>query len=318
MKTLNSLITISLCLTILGFFANFAQNDYGLQLVAYCMLIISILLYAKAFILIKHKKVLRAGLLLAYVCLFVTAIIINKGLRDFVIIPVALYALFFPTLIIPLIITITEFKKENKTRLFPYYFAVFIGLFCWGNYSKISHYGGATMAVVCGGFIILPILFRVINLIKKGIKEKIAIHFAEVFLLLFIGLNIDGFIFKINHWPFSKIITNISFSFFGLMLIVLIFSKLKKTIIRSWWVSQEWLIKTALIAFAITSVYYNLSRNDIVPKIYSNDYPPAFQEISSKSNDITESGKEFSKRGDKYINNYFKFLSNRDNANQDK
>ncbi len=44
MKPIQNLIIFFLCLCVVGFFANFAQNDYGLAMIPYAMLIIGVLM----------------------------------------------------------------------------------------------------------------------------------------------------------------------------------------------------------------------------------------------------------------------------------
>jgi hypothetical protein len=316
MKQLNNLIIITLCITVLGFFANWAQNDYGMKLIGYCMLICSLLLFTKAFFHIQNSNAIKALYLLAMVCFTFLTVFNSYNLPDIIFVIIAIIALFFPILIIPICIKIIERSKEDKTPLFDYTFHVFLAMFCLGNYFKIYHFKGAGHLMATSGLIIFPTFFHAIIALKNGFKQKSVNSFIEAFIYLFVALDIVAFVFVTQHWPYGKVLIYISFVFAWLAIFSFLSGKFKKEIFLNRWKDLTWISKTAYFCFIIISAYYFLSRNNMAPKIYSNSLPPSLDEIFAKSNDITSEGKKFTKRKEIYIENYENFIDHRREAEE--
>jgi hypothetical protein len=316
MKQLNNLIIITLCITVLGFFANWAQNDYGMQLIGYCMLICSVLLFTNAFIQLQNAKVIKAIYLFAMACYGFLIVFNSYKFPDVIFVIIAIIALFFPILIIPICVKIIERTKENKTPLFDYTFHVFLAMFCLGNYFKIYHFEGAGPLMATSGLIIIPTFFYAIIALKNGFKSKSINSFIEAFIYLFVALDIVAFVFLTQHWPYGKVLIYISFIFAWLAIFSFLSGKFKKEIFMNRWKDLTWISKTAYFCFIIISAYYFLSRNNIAPKIYSNTLPPSLDELYAKANDITREGNEFTKRREIYITNYQNFLEHRKEAEE--
>jgi hypothetical protein len=127
---------------LLGFFANFAQNDYGSLIIGLSLLAISTLLFAKTFILIKHQKIWRWAIVLSYVLILISFLAINiLQETSFLLV---LFSIIFPTTFLPLIIFFSERKKTTKTNFFEYFFTFCIALFSLGMYFKIFHLSGGS------------------------------------------------------------------------------------------------------------------------------------------------------------------------------
>ena len=223
----------------------------------------------------------------------------------------AILAVLCPILLVPLIIKKTERNAERKTNIISYFLQVFLAMFCIANYFKLSHLKGAGPLLVLSGIIIFPAFMEAILSFKQGIKERKLIFFVQSLMFLIIGFVVLAYIFMLQHWPGGKIFVYISTTLLFFAFIIILLGKIKGDILLQWWKSLDGVVKTTFISFAITLSYYYLSRNNIAPKMYSNIYPPTLQEIVSKSNNITQEGKEYSARADVYTNNYFNFLDHR-------
>ncbi len=314
-KIHNSIILL-LCLCILGFFANWAHNDYGLKLVGISLLLISCCFAGIAFHFIRHKPIYRESFLILYSLLLLLAFFNKANLPEAVFIFTALVGLFGPTLFIPLWITVTERKQTNKTPFIEYYFAIFLSFFCLGNYYKIFHLSGAAQLTVCGALLIVPVIIYIVRILRFEIKQFPYSTLARLFLHLFVSLNILGYLFLTQHWPGGKFLVYGSFAIHIFLLTCLLFMKIKKLTLAAWWKSVFWSIRISFICLSITSLHYILLKNKIAPGIYSSTYPPALQQFWEKSNQITKQGIENDKKADVYYDNYMNFLNNREAAQQ--
>jgi len=316
MKQLNNLLIITLCISVLGFFANWAQNDYGIQLIGYCMLVCSVLLFTNAYILIQSAKAIKVLFLFTMACYAFLIVFNHYKFPDVIFVSASTIALFFPIIIIPIAIKISERKQEHKTDLFYYVVHVFLAMFCLGIFFRISHLTGAGQLIVMSGFIVFPLITHALSEIKNGLKNKSINYFTSAFIHLFVGLDIVAFIFITQHWPSAKELTYISFLFAWLAIFTFISGKFKIEVIKERWNYLHWISKTAYFCFIIISAYYFLSRNNIAPKIYSNTLPPSLDELYAKENEITTEGKLFAKRKKVYETNYYNFLEHRQEAEE--
>jgi len=308
MKLIQNLVIIFLCTMLLGFFANFAQNDYGSLIIGLSLLAISTLLFAKTFILIKHQKIWRWAIVLSYVLILISFLAINiLQETSFLLV---LFSIIFPTTFLPLIIFFSERKKTTKTNFFEYFFTFCIALFSLGMYFKIFHLSGGAAIRVWFLVLVFPMLLRIFQLIKQSIKEKTSSPFLPILFLFFMTAWMIGFAFKMQHWPGANNILISSYIFLGLLIIsILMVAKKGKKFL--WFTSQIWIAKTMFICFLVITLYYNLSRNKLAPQLYSNEFPPAMEELLSKDNNLfTPEGKENHRRASVYREYYYTFLDN--------
>jgi hypothetical protein len=316
MKQLNNLLIIALCVTVLGFFANWAQNDYGMQLIGYCMLVCSALLFTHAFLQLQSANAVKALYIFTMACYGFLIIFNSHKFPDVIFVSASTIALFFPIIIIPIAIKMSERKQEHKTDLFYYVVHVFLAMFCSGNYFKIYHLTGAGPLIVMSGFIVFPLITHALFEIKNGLKNKSINYFTSAFIHVFVGLDIVAFIFITQHWPGGKELIYTSFVFAWLAIFAFISGKFKIEMIKDRWNYLNFISKTAYFCFIIISAYYFLSRNNIAPKIYSNTLPPSLDELYAKENEITKEGKLFAKRKKVYETNYYNFLEHRQEAEE--
>jgi hypothetical protein len=307
MKLIHNLIIIFLCTMLLGFFANFAQNDYGSLIIGLSLLAISTLLFAKTFILIKHQKIWRWAIVLSYILILISFLAINiLQETSFLLV---LFSIIFPTTFLPIIIYFIERKQTIKTNFFEYFFTFCIALFSLGMYFKIFHLSGGAAIRVWFLVLVFPMLLRIFQLIKQCIKEKTSSPILSILFSLFLAVWIIGFSFKLQHWPWAN---NILFSSYILLflLVVAILVVAKNGEKFLWFSSQIWIAKTAFVCFLVITFYYNLSRVNLAPQLYSNEFPAALEELFSKSNSITPEGKKNQRKADVYREYYYTFLDN--------
>jgi len=317
-KNIQTLIVLLLCFCILGFFANWAQNNYGLKLVGIALFCISLCFASLAYLSIQHKPILSKFLLIFYACLLFTTYFNATNLPVFVFAIAALLGIFGPQLFIPISIALSERKSITKTPLFEYAFATFLTVFCLGNYFKIHKLNGSAILLVSSGLILFPALFKIITLVRKELKQFTIPTLAKTFLLLFVALNIVGYLFLTQHWPGAKILAGISFSQLILLLVFLLIMKVRNKNLHEWWGSQSWLLRLSLICLSITSTHYLLRKVKLAPGIYSSEYPKALDELWEKSNSVTKEGIENDKKADAYYQNYSNFLNNREAKERNK
>ena len=312
MKLIHNLIIIFLCLMILGFFASFAQNSYGSEIIAICLGFISLLLFSKAFVHIRHKKQLSWMVPVSF-CLLLFSSFLSEflGDTDQIKIPMFMLGTFLPTLIFSIVNTLLNFRKKatEQIPISDYYFSIFFGLFCLGLFLKLLHQSGASVIMVSGGFLLLPITVRVIKFIVKSIKEKNSAFIVESELHLFLGIIFTAFIFKFQHWPGANNLIVVSYFILFLFFLHLLIKEKWSGLIM-WFSKQMWSAKTAFFCFLVIIVYYNLAKNNLAPKTYSNEFPPAYQEMLSKENDVTAEGRMYKKKAEIYHEYYFLFLEN--------
>lgn len=310
MKQIHNTIIILLCLMILGFFANFAQNSYGSEIIAISLGLISLLLFIKGFILVRHKKHLSWMVPSSYGLLIISSFFARfLGDMDQILIFIILLGTFLPTLIFSIVNTLINYRKKTKelSPLIDFFGSIFFGLFCLGLFLKILHQPGASVIMVSGGFLIIPIIVRAIKYIIKSIKEKDGSNLFESEFYLFLGIIFTAFIFKFQHWPGANNLVVVSY-FILLLFITHLLLKVKWRGLKMWFSKQIWIAKTVFFCFLVIIAYYNLSRNNLAPKTYSNEFPSAYEELLSKENNITPEGKMYKKKAEIYHRYYFRFL----------
>jgi hypothetical protein len=304
MKRIQNLIIFFLCLCVVGFFANFAQNDYGISIISISLIALGSILSVAAYRLIKHKKWQKIFFLINIILLFILIVPYEFDIHDTLFSAMLIYIMFIPTLIIPVITQIEERKLENKIPILSYYEYIFLAYLCIGYYMKISHLQGASIAFVAAFFIVIPYFTKIIKLIVIGIRDANIFDFSNAAFYLFIALIIDAAVFGRMHWKGAKYFAYISFVSYGLMVISLLIAKYKGKQFSTWWMSKSFINKTCLICFSITSIYWVLMRHDMAPMVYSNEMPKAYVQLLDNANIISKEGKEYQKRADLYEDHY--------------
>lgn len=320
MKQINNSIIFLLSIMVIGFFANFAQNDYGMFLVVICCLCLSFLFFSKTYLLV-HKPFFKLLLLIPLLSLLLCFIMqfffrasndslmhVNHVFFLVVYVCASICLMLFSLLIIPLSIFISERKKVSKTIDLQYFETVFLGLFSFSIYLKSSHLMGASVILVLSGLVLVPYIFVIIRMLVYIWKEKNFSLINTINLYLFVCLIFVAYIFKSQHWPGAKNLVDLSFFQLIVLLIWSTISHFTISPFKSWWPNLSFMSRLMGICFLITSCYMMLRKNDIAPNIYSNELPKAFQELKGQANNISLEGKKYAKLSSIYENEYDQFI----------
>jgi hypothetical protein len=303
MKALNNFIVILLCLMIVGFFANFAQNDYGMKLVITCcgFLAASLLLKASNAI-VSYKKI--TNLFCIIILIWISSVWINIGASE-IFFTAYIFLTLFMAFIWPIFIYFTERKKQVKTDFISYFQFFFLGGVFLGEYLKRYNMPGAAVISSLSVLILFPII---IDFYKKG---KLFFNSAEgVFYILanlFIYTALIGFRFKLQHWPYADNLISLSEIMFVFLLALIVYFSFKATLIKSFKKLNFVLRIYLLVYFAVVS-FYMLRKADLIPQVYSSEMPIAYYGLKEKSIGINSQARLYEKKYFQYRNDYSNFL----------
>lgn len=322
MKQIQNGTIFLLCLMVVGFFANFAQNDYGLNLVVYCCLGISALLLSLIFYSFADYKYVKGLFLLACALLllfinsdYMTMVDDGSGIFNdpeyiFLYFIALVLAMILLMVIIPILYLYRSNKKGLKVNLHNYFENLFASFFCLGIFMKNTERPAASIVLVLSGLIIVPYVYKFVSLGIKSIREKNLELTVNALSYTFVGLIIVAFIFKSQYWPLSGLILIVSFIDFGLLLILMLIMHFKITPFAKWWQQVNFTHALFISSFIITTTYTLLMWNNVIPQIYSNKYPRTYQNLKMSSNDFSEEGRLNQKKKEVYLKNYEEFLMN--------
>lgn len=311
MKQLQNIIIISLCTTVLGFFANWAQNDYSYTILSVSMLACAVALFIKGFFIIKPLKII--SIIYGLIALFSIIIPIGHFLKlNFEeLILYSFLLLLISVTILPLIIIFIHRKKELSINLFNFYFAECAAILCLGSVYCLTNLPGDFMILPLASLLLLPLLFKSIMHLFKSVKNYEVLEILPATMYLFLSTNLLALILGIMHWPGSKHFTIISLTLISILIIIFLLNPKKKDVIFHLWKSQLWLSKTTTICLIITSAWYVLNMNNQAPSMYSSDIPPSMNELIEKENSFTKEGKAYAARLETFRKNYSQFIQNR-------
>lgn len=309
MKQITNLIIFLLCLCLLGFFANFAQNEYGMSLILMSLIGIYLSLNFNAYQLIKMKKWQSVAFISNFVILILLILPVHIENVESIFSICIVYFVITPTLIIPLSIQYQQRKQENKISLITYYESVFLSHVCLGYFMKGMHKAGASFVLVSAFFLIIPYLIYAFKQIIHLFKSWNITNAINICSLIFIVTNLDAAVFARMHWKGGKILAYTSITFYGLMVLFLIINRIYGNTFLNWWKQLRFNNKLCMTCFTLTTLYWILSRNGMAPVIYSNEMPIAFEKLVENANSITDEGKEYGKRADVYETNYIEFIN---------
>lgn len=311
----NSIVFL-LCICILGFFANWAQNDYGMKLVMFSLLFLGILLACFSILQIQHQKIIKTLFTFCFIFLFLLPFLVHLNFQVNIILIIASIFLLLLTLFLPFALFIFDKKSQEKTNWGSFYPAIFVALFCLGNSLKLLHMPGASVVLVSSSFIIFPYYTFAFRRIIRSFQIRSNTEFFLGILHLFIGTNILAYCFKIQHWPYGNSIAAATILMLLLLVIITIVLAFKKQYLQNAWFTLPWVKRLIFVCFTITSIHYFLRITDITPALYSNEYPAALQDLWSNANNITKEGRENAKKAEIYNDNYLNFITKREEEAQ--
>ena len=272
MNQIKRIISGILIFVLVGFFANFAHNDYGLSIVKYGLLLVGIFQVFIIHNILKYGKNLFTVLILTFFSCAVAADITPESIQDFFLITqiFIIFALWF----FPLFLLLFERKSSVKTHLINYIDAYFIFMLSTSFFYKIDSRFGASVLLVLS----LPYLLYLICLVTvqflKMIFKKSAFDNQNL-LRLGLGLFCAGTVFKIQHWPFANNLILISNFVLPLSVIILFVDARRKKVS---FLPQGFSLKILFITLSIMTFYQILARFSLNPPLYFNNLPIAMYE----------------------------------------
>jgi hypothetical protein len=283
LKLVNNLIIFLLCVSLIGFFANFAQNDYGAVLTAISFWLIAGCFFIKALNEVTFfKKVLGIALFLFFISFILNFI------SEEILVFIYFSLLVFITFIYPVIGWLRQRNQAEKINWILYCKFLLFGFIFLGIYLKELHFFGAGILLSLS---LLQVVIIFIEILKN--RKEIIKNISGIIYFIF-SLNVITLLiattFKIQHWPGSLKMFQLSPYLFLTLIIVYIYAVLKKQ-----QAFQNFNIdnKIILVLIAIINIHGVLRYFQIVPKIYRNDMPTTYYEIDAKANDLTGEGRKY-------------------------
>jgi hypothetical protein len=78
----------------------------------------------------------------------------------------------------------------------------------------------------------------------------------------------------------------------------------------------RWFTTVILVSFIVLTMHFWARKFDLVPKLYSNEFPQAYEELLANSNDLTKEGIENKKKANLYYEEYSAFIEELEKENQ--
>ncbi|HRG58981.1 MAG TPA: hypothetical protein PK323_08470 [Bacteroidia bacterium] len=312
MKQITNLIIFLLCLCLVGFFASFAQNEYGIVMVTYAMIIIGILLLELIRINVaKYKKLgYFIHLMIIFPALSIFIWIYDKGDTLIIIFVLSMFIGFlYNILILPLILFYIQKKSKITVISFAdYYELLFLSFLPISLYLRANHLIGAGILIGSSMFIAFPYLYQIFTRIKLVLIKTSVQTFFQISVYIYVGLSVIGTAFKIQHWPGTNLITNITLIFLFISITLILLQIIMKKEFNTLFNSMSSITKIVYFSYVVTGLWLSLKFIDLAPSVYSDEQPKAMQWLKANSNDVTEIGREFGKRFKVYEQNYERFI----------
>ena len=256
MKVFNQLRYVIFALMLLGCFANFAQNEYGLQILHFSEFIIGLTFIIEGLLLFKGNYMISRTR--------------------------AIYLIS---------------EHFWLGLLFIGYYLTFVGIFAFPR------------LIILISILFLSIQYLIFG-IRKLIKESPKGKLQAVFLFLqslFSILLITALSWKINHWPGSNKLLEISF-YGSLLLGLLILTKRKvfysgeKITLVNRLTNISGKMSFVLSYFSFWVIFFSMVNFQVIPGFYSLSIPPAV--VKLKQENVTS-------RVDRYWHNDVDFIDHR-------
>ena len=304
MNRLKNLLVICLCATVLGIFANFAQNDYGMTIIKYAMLVIYLCAATIAFAEIKSaKRVFAAVSATPLVFLTIYKIFDFQNEALFILILAGPPVQF----ILPVFLLILERKAAKKTDITNYFLYCLCMCISLGNYMKIEQLPGAGPVLASTVLSALTIGFISLFMFGKGlIKKQPNAAIGALYLFIIFAIS-TGQVFKTMHWPGASL----SFVIATYLIVILIGLSLipkGRRLMSECYKNSPFILKTLIICYTTIAFYAGLRSLGIGPVPYSNKNPVALTELINSSDGVTKQGIHFGEKADIYYSHYDVFL----------
>lgn len=318
MKKRIHIIIFLLCVCLVGFFANFAQNDYGVPLVHYSLLAISLLFLDLMRISVAKYKLAGYFVYVMILYLLMPVFISTNNSAEFAewIFVLTLFGGFlYNALVLPIALFFKERKYRNHDISFlMYYELLFLSLFTIALYSKYNSMMGASVMLTLSMLIVVPGIVRLIKLIKLLLSGQYLTPVFQITVYLFVVLSIVGTTFKFQHWPYADSILYINLPVLFLSFSLWLFMTFRKEKSRMPFSHTSPAVKTAYFAFSLTIFWLATHLIGVAPSVYSDRYPKGMQMLGANANNVTKEGREFGRRYDIYEENLDRFVEEQNKA----
>ena len=319
MKRIQNLIIFFLCLCLMGFFANFAQNDYGLTMVNYSLLAVAVLFIDMMRLsIIKYKIAgyfIYLMVLYPLMAVFVDLQDISEEFLMFYVLSL-LAGFIYSAIVLPVVLFFKERKLcSAQISFLSYYELLFLSVLLVGFNLKLNHYAGAGVLLYLSMLIVFPTFIRLIQLIKLLISGQYISAVFQLLVCVFITLTIVSTVFKQQHMPGADSLLYICRPIMFISVLLLLFITYFKKEIRPFTHTNP-AMKTAYFSFCVTILWVSLYYAGVAPSVYSDRYPKGMQMLRAKANGFNAEGKEFDKKYEIYIENLEHFEEEQNKAKQ--
>jgi hypothetical protein len=316
MTALNRIRIILFALMIFGAFANFALNEWGLDVIKYGELALTISFLAEYGLVLfqrlknnDRRKLSRVQIILLCGYTIFNLVMIIPPLMGISMIGFALMACWGLIFLIVVGEAIYDLIKRKDNR--RSYENFFLAMFFYGLYFKNNMWPGASAVLVFSGLFLLP--YYVITTIQffmrhvKSGKSLVSLLTIGCVSTIFLSLT---HLFKTMHWPFGNQFFYVGFTLTLVMIIGTFkwkynFNNQSISVIQGLKMFKTHIILVYFMVF-VFMVYRYLAIKQVAPDFYSQFYPKAVYQMR-------ESGLSSSEDQFKYgelINAYHNFLEN--------
>ena len=315
MKKHIHLIIFFLCLCVVGFFANFAQNDYGLTMVNYSLLAVAVLFIDMMRLSIIKYKI--AGYFIYLMVLYpVMAVFVDLQDISEGFFMVSLAGFIYSAIVLPVVLFFKERKLGSAEISFlNYYELLFLSVLLVGFNLKSNNYAGAGVLLSLSMLIVFPTFIRLIQLIKLLISGQYISAVFQLLVCVFITLTIVSTVFKLEHWPGANSLLYICRPIMFISVLLLLFITYLKKEIRPFTHINPG-IKIAYFSFCVTILWVSLYYAGVAPSVYSDRYPKGMQMLGAQKNGFNAEGREVGRKYEIYIENLEHFEEEQNKAKQ--
>jgi hypothetical protein len=301
MKQLRNFGTFLLIPILLGFFANFAQNDYGLTLVKYSLLALSI---THCILLVDSVKKLKGLIVLLFLSLF--SITVTAGIDDVFIITSIFTAVIL--WFMPLIILVAERKAKERSDTLLYLDQYVLTLLSLAYFMKLSFLPGSSALLVFSMPYCLIHLLLLISRIFISIRQKTTLSDIP-FFRAWMGILVTGSVFKMQHWPWANHFIAMALLAIPLMLIITLY-RFKYRNAAPLILSSGYATRTLMVSFLLMSIYLFLGKIGMQPPFFYNTFPIESLEFAGVIVNEENPNKRNPEKEEIYMDNYYRFMQN--------
>lgn len=310
MKQIQQFIIFLLCITVIGIFANWAQNDYGIWIISACLFSISTLFFISAFLTLKENKLFQISfsllLLIVPLPMLLSSIFEVSDQIDLVF-GISVTGNLILSLILPLVMMMVRFVGKRAVPVREFVYAVYPAFFALAVGFKLNHFSGANVFLVLSAIMVPAQMSQIYSYWKDFRTAKTPYFLPKALLCLIVALVWLGTVFKLMHWPGAGLLLTSGFFVVILFVGILIYGIFKPGLFPEL-IRLSWPLKTLSSVFVVISIYSLLVMAQLAPAYYSTQYPPTLDELTAKSNNLTEQGRKNREQSDFFRDQYLNFV----------